>query len=54
MIVLQGSADAPIIIALDDDSEIEITIVEVEGNRPQIIICADEAVSILRRNSAKA
>jgi len=49
MVILEGSADRPIIIALDDNSEIEITIIELEGNKSKVIICAHEAVSVVHK-----
>jgi sRNA-binding carbon storage regulator CsrA len=49
MMILTGSCDESIVIALDDDSEIEITIIELEGNKAQVVICADQAVSIVRQ-----
>jgi len=49
MVILEGRADRPIIVALDDDSEIEITIVELEGNKSQVIVCAHEAISVVHK-----
>lgn len=49
MMMLTGSADESIILALDDESEIEITIIELEGNKSKVVICANEAVSVVRK-----
>jgi sRNA-binding carbon storage regulator CsrA len=48
MMILTGSRDESIIVVLSDDSEIEITITELEGNRSKIVIFADEGVSVVR------
>lgn len=48
MIVLTDSRDDSIIVALEDDSEIEITIVELEGNTARVVVCANEAVVVVR------
>lgn len=50
MMVLEASGDGTIVVALDDDSEIEITIIELEGNKAQVVISADQAVSIVRKH----
>jgi sRNA-binding carbon storage regulator CsrA len=39
-----------IVAALDDDSETEITIIELEGNKTQMVIYADQSVSIVRKH----
>jgi sRNA-binding carbon storage regulator CsrA len=54
MMMLTGSADESIIVALDDGSEIEVTIIELEGNKARVMICADEAVSVIRKYLSKS
>lgn len=51
MLVLEASGDGKIIVALSDDSEIEITITELEVNRFTIEICIDAQVSIARKTA---
>jgi len=47
--LLTGSADEPISIVLDDDSEIEITVIELEGNKSKVIVCSEEHVSVIHK-----
>ncbi len=49
MMILVSNADEPIIVSLDDDSEIEIAITEHTGRSPEITICADERITITRK-----
>jgi len=52
MMMLTGSADEPIICSLEDGSEIEITIVELEGRQSRVIICTDKRVEIVLYTSS--
>jgi len=49
MLVLEANGDGSILIALSDDSEIEIAIIELEESKPQIIISSNESLSIVQR-----
>ena len=49
-LLLKGSANEPIFVSSEDDSEIEITIIELEGNKSRVIICANQAVSVVRKS----
>lgn len=48
--ILVSNADEPIVVSLDDDSEIEISITEHTGRPPEITICADERITITRKS----
>ena len=50
MMLLTSARDESIIISLSDESEIEIKIVELEGIKAKILICADEEVEVERRS----
>jgi len=54
MVVLTGNGYEPIIVALDDGSEIEITITESEGNKAEVVIYADQSVSVVRKHLASS
>ena len=37
--ILTGSADEPEIYVLEDGLEIQITVIELEGTKPKIVVC---------------
>jgi len=49
MMQLTGSEDESIIFVLEDGSEIEITVIELEGNKSKVLVCTDIEVSVIRR-----
>jgi len=48
---MSSSADEPIIVWLEDGSEIEITVIEMEGNRAKVIVCADDEIEVIREQA---
>ena len=49
MMILTGSADESQIYLLDDDSEIEITVIELEGRKSKVVICTDKEVEVTHK-----
>lgn len=49
MLILEANGDGRIIVALSDNSEIEITITELEGSKSNVVVCASNKVSIVRK-----
>jgi hypothetical protein len=49
MMILTGSADETQIYVLEDGSEIEVTINELEGNRAEVVVCSGEGVSLVHK-----
>jgi len=47
MMLLTNASDESIIVSLEDDSEIEITVMEMKGSHARVIISADQAVEIV-------
>ena len=54
MLILEANGDGKIIVALSDDSEIEITITELEVNRFTIEICIDAQVMTIQKSPASS
>ena len=48
MMLLTNINDDSIIVSLADESEIETRILELEGRKTKVIICADTPVEIVR------
>ena len=53
MYLMSGSANEPIVVWLEDGREIEITIVELEGSKVKILVCADEQIELIRKHLNK-
>jgi hypothetical protein len=49
MMILTGSKDESTIFVLEDGSEIEVTINELEGNRADVVVCSGEGVSLVHK-----
>ena len=49
MMILTGSADESQIYVLHDDSEIEITIIEAEGNKAKVMVFTDKDVEVTHK-----
>jgi sRNA-binding carbon storage regulator CsrA len=49
MMILTGSKDESQIYVLEDGSEIEITVIELEGNKAKVVICTGEHVSVIHK-----
>jgi len=47
--MLTGSEDDSIIIVMPNGSEIEISVVELKDNQTQLVVYADEFVSVARK-----
>jgi len=47
--MLTGSADDSIIIVMPNGSEIEISVVELKDNQTQLVVYADEFVSVAHK-----
>jgi hypothetical protein len=47
MMILTGSQDESTIFVLEDDSEIEIVINELEGNRAEVVVCSGKRVEVI-------
>ena len=49
MILLTDGVDEPIIIALDDDSEIEIETIELKGQNTKVVVSTNEQISVTHK-----
>jgi sRNA-binding carbon storage regulator CsrA len=49
MMMLTGIDDESTIFVLEDGSELEITIIELEGNKSKVVISSDEKVSVIHK-----
>ena len=54
MIILTGSADETQIYVLEDGSEIEITVIELEGTKSKVVVCTGEELEVIHEFMDKA
>ena len=48
MYLMQGGGNEPIVVWLENGTEIEIKVIELNGDKTQIIVRADEYVEVVR------
>jgi hypothetical protein len=47
VVILTDSTDESQIYALEDGSEIEVTVIELDGAKSKVVICTDEVVEVI-------
>jgi sRNA-binding carbon storage regulator CsrA len=49
MMILTDAADRSQIYVLDDDTEIEITVIEIEGAKSKVVICTSDEIEVIHK-----